>query len=154
MSEMELNPEQIKYLGVVGSGEYRKKDIVISKLEEAWDNIIRLVIVSGKSPRKKGDNVDIWAENWGWNNCNDDPIIYPPDTFTRDAFFIRNKKIADKSHLLYVFINKGQHKSGAWNTVKWFLVKHKRKALKLLHVFDENGNEWNKLPNWTKKYLE
>lgn len=148
-----LNLEPIKYVGVVGSGAYRRKDIVISKLDEAWINVKYMVIVSGRSPRNKEDNVDIWAEEYARDNCDEDPIIYKPSAFTRDAFFERNKKIADKSDILFVFINKGQYKSGAWNTVKWFLIKQRGKAFRYLNVFDENGNEWYKLPNWTKKYM-
>lgn len=112
-----------------------------------------MIIVSGHSPRNNYDNVDIWSELWGNKHCNSKSKIYPPDSFTKDAFFKRNKKIADKSDRLIVFINKGQFQSGAWNTLKYFLIKRKGKILKQFQVFDEEGNDWDEYPRWVYKYL-
>lgn len=156
--------KRIKYVGVVGSGKYKRRDIVKQKLEELTWNVDPkiLVIVSGHSPRnpyinkngkKDYDNVDIWAEKWAYENCEQHPRIHPPLTPTRNGFFSRNKLIAEDSQVLFVFINLGQLISGAWNTVKHFLQKQQGTGRHGLHVFDENGKEWKQLPHWTKKYM-
>jgi len=142
------------FIGVVGSGEYKRKDIVIMILEKTIDKDIT-IIVSGKSPRNEYNNVDIWAEDWGRENCKNEPVIFPPEEFTKVAFFKRNKLIADVSSILLVFINLRQYQSGAWNTVKWFIQKPDF-CLFNLFIYDENGNEWSYdlLPLMIKKMVK
>lgn len=106
-------------IGVIGSGEYTKKDIVLHKLNYLVD-VKEDIIVSGRSPRNEGDNVDIWAEDWANENCWNKPSIHPANEFNKKEFFRRNKKIALEAKKLMVFINRRQYKSGAWNTISYF----------------------------------
>lgn len=141
-------------IGVSGSGKYKNKQFLFKKLEEVI-NKDRDIIISGHSPRNKYDNIDIWAERWGNDNCKNKPIIHPPKRFTDEYFFKRNKLVSDDSDILLSFINKGQYKSGTWNTVKYFLNKQNFR-FKDLMIYDEFGNPWyfEDLPNWIKSKIK
>jgi len=152
-----------KKIGVIGSGEYKKKKIVIRKLEQLIDKQ-RDIIVSGHSPRnpifKDGiliryNNADIWSEDWAYVWCQNPPIIHPTKEFTRDGFFARNKLIALDSEELIVFINKHQYQSGAWNTVKYFLEKPDFDYNNLT-IYDEFGKEFgiHDLPEWCQNKIK
>lgn len=135
-------------VGVVGSGEYINKDIVLHKLNCLID-VKEDIIVSGHSPRNKYNNVDIWAEDWANEFCQNEPIIHPAEEFNKKEFFLRNKKIAIEVEKLLVFINRHQFKSGAWNTVKHFINKKDFKYSDLI-IYDQYGKLWrtDELPSW------
>lgn len=142
-------------IAVVGSGKYKPKRIVIEILESKIDKN-RDVIVSGHSPRntkegdEKGNNVDIWAEEWAFENCKHDPIIHEAKTNDRNGYFARNKLVAQDSDVVFAFINKDQYRSGTWNTIKWFSQKPNFR-LEKLKVYDQYGKLWTKLPTWVKE---
>jgi hypothetical protein len=144
--------KEIFYVGVVGSGAYERQDIVYRILPKFVSK--NMIIVSGRSPRNKGDNVDVWAEQWGKIHCIRDPLIYPADSFTKGVFFARNKKIGIKSDLLLMFIPKGKFQSGAWNTLKWFLLRNQGNPAKKFYIFDELGELWTSYPPWVNKYIQ
>lgn len=150
-------------IGIVGSGKYKNKKFVIEILKNTISKE-NDIIVSGHSPRNKKynkhtkkyyyDNVDIWAEDWANEFCQNEPIIYPAEENTREEYFKRNKKISIDSEELKVFINKFQYQSGAWNTVKYFINKPDFNH-NLLIIYDENGIKWyyDELPSWVKKAM-
>lgn len=135
-------------VGVVGSGEYTNKDIVLFKLEHMI-KVEEDIIVSGRSPRNEGDNVDIWAEDWANEKCWKKPIIFPTNEFNRKEFFLRNKKIALEIKKLMAFINRRQYKSGAWNTISHFSKRDDFSYANLI-IFDQFGKLWrtDELPLW------
>jgi len=138
-------------IGVVGSGKYKNKEFVIQMMTGiVWPN--KDIIVSGHSPRNNYNNVDIWAEDWANEYCKNKPIIHPAKEFTREGFFARNKLVSDDSDCFLCFINKGQYKSGTWNTIKRFVDKGGVYG-KDWFIFDENGMPWhtNDLPKWCMK---
>lgn len=138
-------------IGIIGSGRYRNKAFVISVLEKIIDKEVD-VIVSGHSPRNKHDNVDVWAERWAEEHCKNPPDIKKPKSFTREGFFARNKEIAESSDILIAFIPMFVFKSGAWNTIKYFLMKER--SLKNLTIYNEKGREWTAYPSWVFNYVE
>ena len=135
-------------IGIIGTGKYVNKDFLLETLEQVIDKD-KDIIVSGHSPRNKYDNPDMWGEIWGNDNCKNEPDIYPPKSFTTEYFFMRNKEIAENSDVLLVFMNKGRHKSGAWNAVKYFVAKEDFEPHNLL-VYDEYGFQWreDEYPLW------
>ena len=151
------------FIGVVGSGKYKNKDFIIKELEYIINPEID-IIVSGHSPRnpiiKDGiliryDNVDIWAEDWAIEFCWNLPIIYETKEFNKKEFFKRNKSITYISNKLLVFINKGQFKSGAWNTVSHFIRKPNFNFSDLM-IYNQFGKLWrtDKLPLWLNKKIQ
>lgn len=130
----------MEFVGVIGSGEYRKKYLMISTLENLIDTE-EDVVVSGHSPRNNYQNVDVWAEEWAKKFCDKKPIIFPPKKFTSYHFKLRNKKIAKKSTMIVGFVPKGLYKSGTWNTI-YHYVKF-GKSIKDIVVFDEDNFAWN-----------
>ena len=142
----------MKY-GFVGSGEFKDKDYVIKKLNDMVNPEVDIV-VSGHSPRNKGDNVDIWAEDWANEFCWTKPIIYQADDDNRREYFKRNKKVAQDSDKLVCFINKGQYKSGTWNTVGYFMMKPNFNFSRLI-IYNEEHRLWrtNDLPMWVLKKM-
>lgn len=141
-------------LGVVGSGEFRDKEFVIKKLEEIVNPEID-IIVSGHSPRKKYNNVDIWAEEWAYEFCENEPIIHPAEEFTDTEFFRRNKEVNYDSDKLLVFINEGKYKSGAWNTVGYFINKFDFNINNLI-IYNERHRLWRfeELPMWVRNRIK
>ena len=135
-------------VGVVGSGEYINKDIVLHKLNCLID-VKEDIIVSGRSPRNEGDNVDTWAEDWANKKCWNKPIIFPAEELNRKSFFLRNKKIALEVKKLMAFINRRQYKSGAWNTVSHFSKREDFNYANLI-IYDQYGKLWrtDDLPSW------
>lgn len=122
-------------------------------------DIINDIIVSGRSPRKHGQNIDIWAERWSEKNCVHDPIIYPcKDLNDRMSYFHRNKLIAYEltgaNDQMWAFIPKGKYRSGTWNTIKHFADRF-YDWNKKLHIYDEYGNIWifSEYPKWLKNRL-
>lgn len=63
-------------VGVIGSEKFRNKSFIFKKLE-IWVSKDEDIIVSGHSPRRNYDNVDIWAEQWANFHCKKKPIIHP-----------------------------------------------------------------------------
>jgi len=149
-------------LGVVGSGKFKDKNFVIKQISSRIDIKVD-IIVSGHSPRNKRynkdnkeyyDNVDIWAEDWANEFCWNKPIIHPAKEFIKKEFFKRNKKIAQDSDKLLVFINKGQYKSGAWNTVGYFISKFNFNPNNLM-IYNERHEQWclDELPMWVRNRI-
>jgi len=140
--------------GFVGSGEYKNKKMVEKTLIElVCPN--KDIVVSGRSPRNDYDNVDIWAEEWANIFCKIPPIIHPAKEFTSNGFFARNKLVADDSDFLICFINRGQYKSGTWNTIKHFTRKGGKEYGEDWFIYDEDGKEWqgSELPRQYRKWV-
>lgn len=98
------------------------------------------VIVSGRSPANRGDNVDCWAEDWA-KKKGIRTLIFPPLKPTREEYFRRNRLIAVNSDILFVFVPKGVYRSGAWNTVAQFKGE--------IRIVDENGRVYRSKREWS-----
>jgi len=150
-------------VGISGSGRYKNKKFVIETLENTISKE-HDIIVSGRSPRNKKfdedgkkyyDNVDIWAEDWANEFCQNEPIIHPANEFTREEFYKRNKKIAIDSKELIAFINKYQYVSGSWNTIRYFIEKPNF-DYDNLKIYNEYEELWHlsELPPWVRTKIK
>lgn len=150
----------MKRIGVVGSKDYKNKFYVFKVLEEVVDTKYD-IIVSGHSPRNPiynngkiiyYDNVDLWAEDWANEKCDNEPIIHEAIIKNRNGFFKRNGLISNDSDEIRAFIPRGLYYSGTWNTINQF-TKEKGLNILTLFIYDEFGNLWkfNEYPQWLKK---
>ena len=127
-------------VAIVGSRKYKNKEKMFEildwffELEKSED----FLIVSGGA-----DGVDKWAEEW-CELYGFDIKVFP----IRDGEhpFDRNLRVADASDLLLGFINKGQLRSGTWNTINFF----RKKDNIGYEVFDQYGNTWDR--KWKRNF--
>ena len=141
-------------IGIIGSGDYKNKRIVIRTLELIISKK-KDIVVSGRSPRNRKDNVDNWAELWALEYCDKPPIIHPPKIFIEKEFKARNRLIARDSYNVIAFIPKGLYKSGAWNTINRFSRKIEFSKDRL-SIYDELGILWteDEFPLWLKERVQ
>lgn len=120
-------------IGVIGSRKFADKELVQKVLDGIRASEGDFIVVSGGC-----EGVDTWAVEWAKQHGL--PYVEKlPEKPGKDAYFARNKLIAEGSTRIVAFIPSRQMRSGAWNTVKWA-----RLAGVPYTVLDERGEEWDR----------
>ena len=85
--ELFTAPEGWSFLGSDFDGQ---ENIVLAELLLPYDGgRLRDIIVSGRSPRRNYNNIDVWSELWANIYCFFPPKIFPPKQLTQSIFRIK-----------------------------------------------------------------
>lgn len=128
-------------IAVIGSRNYRLKGrmeiILMHYVLMQYPPDGNVCIISGKCPVL--ESVDNWAINWA-KRYGYKTHEYVPEENTKEAYFARNKKIAEAADMILGFVYRDQLRSGTWNTIKYFREFGKYNY----RVFDQRGESWDR----------
>jgi predicted Rossmann fold nucleotide-binding protein DprA/Smf involved in DNA uptake len=129
-----LGKKNIMNYGIIGSRKFKNRALVEAIVDQLPTDV---KVISGGC-----EGVDKWAMNRAYlRGLNGTEFL--PKMKTREAYFARNRLIAENSDTVIAFIPRGQYQSGTWNT-----INHCRRLNVPYVVLDEDGVGWDR--EWQK----
>lgn len=130
----------MKTIVIIGSREFRNKQLMEDILDSRKWPVDSIIIMSGKCPEL--DSVDNWAINWAERRGY--YTLEVPSRFNvTEYFFERNKIMAHYADAIVAFVPKNKLRSGVKNCISEFRKLGKSNYI----IFDEDGSQWD----WTWK---